>query len=138
MAIFVDDTNFLTVWSPLHISHNRLISVVDHLLEPVILVHHPDNDETGLIGGSELLVLVVPLDNLNLARVTLKMLIDGELTTALAFTRLKLEDLKETLITTNSDVALLLVPSNLVHWHVDANLQCKFKFLTFFDKYANI
>ena len=46
LTILIDDANLLTVWRPAHVSDDTLVPVVDHLFEPVLLVKHPDNDET--------------------------------------------------------------------------------------------
>lgn len=138
-AIFINDTNFLTVWGPLHVGNDTLVSVVDHFFEPMLLVHHPNDNKTLLIGGRELLILVIPLDNLDLAGVSLQRLIHTEVSSTLSFARVELENLEEALVTTDSDVALLLIPCDLVHRCVDTNLftqirehiEClkKFKFL---------
>jgi hypothetical protein len=52
----------------------------------------------------------------------LKWLVHAEVASTLAFTGVKLENLEETLITTNCDVSLLLIPSDRIHWGVNTNL----------------
>jgi hypothetical protein len=66
-SIFVDDTNLLAIGGPLHVGDHRLVPVIDHFFEPVLLVHHPHDDETLLVRGGQLLILVIPLDHLDLA-----------------------------------------------------------------------
>ncbi len=51
--------------------HHRLVPVVDHLLVPAPLVEHPDNDEPVLVAGGQLLVSLVPPDDLDLPVVPL-------------------------------------------------------------------
>ena len=65
-SILVDDTDFLSIRCPLHVSDHTLVAIVDHLFEPVLLVHHPHNNETLLITSRQLLVSVIPLDHLDL------------------------------------------------------------------------
>jgi len=89
----------------------------------VLFVHHPDDNETLLIGGCQLLVLIVPLDHLDLSRVALEWLIHAEITSTLTLSRIKFEDLQETLISSYCDVALLLVPGYGVHWSINTNLK---------------
>jgi len=48
-------------------------------------VHHPDDDQASLVGCSQLLVLVVPLDDLHITFVALKILIHTQVATTLAF-----------------------------------------------------
>jgi hypothetical protein len=55
-------------------------------------VHHPDDNQACFVRGGELLVLVVPLNNLNIAFVALEVLIHAEVATSLSFAGLKLED----------------------------------------------
>lgn len=109
----------------------------------MLLVHHPDDDQTSLIGRGQLLVLIVPLDDLDLTRVALKWLIHAEISTALAFSGIELEDLQKTLVTANGDVAFLLIPSHGVHRCVDTDLKKRIRTvreerLTFLLRYANI
>ena len=142
-AVFVDDTDFLTIRGPFHVCDHTLVPVVDHLLKPMLFVHHPDDDQTSLIGCGQLLVLIVPLDDLDLTRVALKWLIHAEISTALAFSGIELEDLQKTLVTADGDVAFLLIPSNCVHRSVDTDLQERIRTvreerLTFLLRYANI
>jgi hypothetical protein len=84
-AIFVDNSNFFTVWCPAHIRDNTLVSVVDHFFKPVLLVHHPNNNETLFITGGKLLVLVIPLDDNNIALVALQVLVHAQVAASLAF-----------------------------------------------------
>ena len=84
-AIFVNDADLLTVWSPAHIRDDTLVPVVDHLLEPMRLVEHPYNDETLLVTGGQLLVLVVPLKDHDVALVALQVLVHGQVAASLAF-----------------------------------------------------
>jgi len=51
-------------------------------------MHHPDNDEAVFIRSSKLLVLIIPLNDNNVALVTLQMLVHREVTAALALTGL--------------------------------------------------
>jgi hypothetical protein len=53
---------------------------------------------------------------------TLEWLVHGEVTSTLSFSRVKLEDLEKTLITTDSDVTFILVPSHHIHRGLDADL----------------
>ena len=48
-------------------------------------MEHPHNDETLLVTCSQLLILVVPLENHDIALVALQVLIHGEISTTLAF-----------------------------------------------------
>ena len=84
-AIFVDNANLFTVGSPPHVGDYRLVSVVNHFFEPVLLVHHPHNDETLLVTRSQLLVLIVPLNDDHIALVALQVLVHAEIAAALAF-----------------------------------------------------
>ena len=91
-----------------------------------MLVHHPDDDEALLITGSELMVLVVPLDDLDLPRVPLKVLVHGQISTTLTLASVQLQHFEQAGITTASDVSFLLVPPNHIQvraiWHT--NLKC--------------
>jgi len=49
-----------------------------------VFVHHPYYDEAALITGSELVILIVPLDDLDLPRVPLQVLVHGQVSTTLA------------------------------------------------------
>ena len=51
------------------------------------LVQHPDDDETLLVRGCELLVLVIPLQDHDIALMALQVLVHGQVATALAFSR---------------------------------------------------
>ena len=84
-AIFVDDTYLFSVWRPLHVRDYTLVSVIDHFLKPMLLVHHPNDDKTLLVRSSQLLVLIVPLDDLDLAGVTLEWLVHCKITASLTF-----------------------------------------------------
>ena len=75
-------------------------------------MHHPHYDESLFITCSQLVVLIVPLDDLNLARVTLKVLVHTKIPASLAFACVQLKDLQETLVTSTRDVTFLLVPSD--------------------------
>ena len=49
-TVFVDDAYLLSVFVPLHVSHDALVAVVDHLLAPrVAFVQHPHDDQTILV-----------------------------------------------------------------------------------------
>lgn len=48
-AIFVDDANFFSVRGPAHVSNDGFVPVIDHFFKPVLLVHHPDNNEALLV-----------------------------------------------------------------------------------------
>ncbi len=89
-------------------------------------MHHPHDNKSLLIAGSELVVLVVPLNDLNLARVPLQVLVHRKISTTLALARVKLQDLQKALVTTTSNVTLLLVPSDHIQVravrHSDLNL----------------
>ena len=84
------------------------------------------------------MVLVVPLDNLNLPWVALEILVHGEVSTTLAFSRVELQNFQEAWVSTAGDVAFLLVPPD--HIQVSSighsNLKSGFKefILTFLDK----
>ena len=56
--------------------------------------------------------MVVPLDNLHVALVTLQVLVHTQVTAALSLARLELQYLEQTLVATGGEVAFLLVPSN--------------------------
>lgn len=45
-TILIDNADLLPLLVPLHVPHDTLVAVVDHLLEPVSLVEHPHNDQT--------------------------------------------------------------------------------------------
>ena len=75
-------------------------------------MHHPYDDKSLLITSGELLVLIVPLDDLDLARVALKVLVHTKIPAALALSSVKLEDLQEALVTSTGDVTLLLIPTD--------------------------
>lgn len=45
-TILIDDADLLPLLVPLHVPHDTLVAVVDHLLEPVSLVEHPHDDQT--------------------------------------------------------------------------------------------
>ena len=77
-------------------------------------MHHPDYDESLLVTGGQLVVLVVPLDDLDLPRVALEVLVHGEVASALALARVQLQNLQEALVTTACNVTFLLVPPNHV------------------------
>jgi hypothetical protein len=51
-------------------------------------MEHPDNDQTLLVRGSKLLVLVIPLNYNNIALMALQILIHGKIAAALTFTGL--------------------------------------------------
>ncbi len=101
-------------------------------------MHHPDDDESLLVTGGQLVVLVVPLDNLDLPRVALEVLVHGEVATALALARVQLQNLQEALVTTACNVTFLLVPPNHVQvspiGHPDLILVSISPSLTFLDK----
>ena len=78
----------------------------------MLFVHHPDDDKALLVARSQLLVLIVPLDDHNVALMTLEVLIHGEVTATVALARLKLEDLENALVSTSGQIALLLVPAH--------------------------
>jgi hypothetical protein len=86
-------------------------------------MHHPNNNETLLITSGEFMILIVPLDNLNLTRMTLQVLVHRKISTSLTFTSIEFKYLKQTLITSTSYEALFLVPSDNVQvsavWHSD-------------------
>ena len=113
-TVLVDDSNFLTTWCPSHIRDHTLVTVVDHLLEPVGFVKHPNDDQTLSIRGGKLLVLVIPLDYDNVSLMTLEVLVHGEISTSLTFSGFKLEDFQKSLVSSGSQVTLLLVPPNHV------------------------
>jgi hypothetical protein len=54
-----------------------------------MFVHHPNNNETLLITGGKFMILIVPLNNLNLTRVTLQVLVHRKISTSLAFARIE-------------------------------------------------
>lgn len=87
-AIFVNNSNLFTIWSPAHVSNDTFVSIVDHLFIPVLLMEHPDNDQTLLVRGSKLLVLVIPLNYNNIALMALQILIHGKIAAALTFSGL--------------------------------------------------
>lgn len=45
-TILIHDADLLPLLVPLHVPHDTLVAVVDHLLEPVSLVEHPHDDQT--------------------------------------------------------------------------------------------
>jgi len=92
-------------------------------------VHHPHNDEALLVRGCQLLVLVIPLNHLDLTGVALKRLVHAEITATLSFATVKLEDLKQALISTHSNVTFFLVPCHHIHWRLDANLYSNSNYL---------
>ena len=51
-------------------------------------MEHPHDDETLFITSSELLVLVIPLKDHDIALMALQVLVHGEVSTALALARL--------------------------------------------------
>mmetsp|Transcript_15803 Transcript_15803/g.28318 ORF Transcript_15803/g.28318 Transcript_15803/m.28318 type:complete len:230 (-) Transcript_15803:438-1127(-) len=61
-AVLVDDADLLAAGRPLHVAHDTLVAVVDHLLVPHAFMEHPDDDEPLLVAARQLLVLVVPGD----------------------------------------------------------------------------
>ena len=91
-----------------------------------MLVHHPDYYEALLITGSELMVLVVPLDDLDLARMPLQVLVHGQVSTALTLASVQLQHFEQAGIATAGDVAFFLVPSNHIQVFAirHANLRC--------------
>ena len=82
------------------------------------LVEHPNNDEALLVTRRQLLVLVVPLKDHDVALMALQVLVHGKVSATLALSRLQLENLEEALITTGRQVALLLVPCHDVQHRV--------------------
>ena len=78
----------------------------------MLLVHHPDNDEARFVRCCQLLVLVVPLNDADVALVTLQVLIHAEITAALAFARLEFEHLEQALVAACREVPALLVPAH--------------------------
>ena len=101
-------------------------------------MHHPHNDKSLLVTRSQLVVLIVPLDDLNLTRVALKILVHGEVSTALAFSCVKLQHLEQTGVTSASDVAFLLVPPDHIQvssiGHSNLQVRSYELILTFLDK----
>jgi hypothetical protein len=87
-AIFVDDADFFSVGCPTHICDDTLVTVVDHLFVPVLLVEHPHYDQTLLVRRGQLLMLVIPLDDHNVALMSLQVLVHGQVATTLALSRL--------------------------------------------------
>ena len=83
-TVLINDTNLLAIGSPAHVSDDTLVSIVDHLFEPVRLVQHPDNDEALLVTGGQLLVLIVPLEHHDVALMALQVLVHGKVTATLA------------------------------------------------------
>mmetsp|Transcript_4388 Transcript_4388/g.8108 ORF Transcript_4388/g.8108 Transcript_4388/m.8108 type:complete len:286 (+) Transcript_4388:2857-3714(+) len=117
-AVLVDDADLLAVRSPLHVLHHRLVAVVDHLLEPHPLVKHPHDDQPVLIRRGKLAVVLVPIHNHHRAVVALQGLVHGQVAAGrrisilgvLCCSRLQLEHLQKTILTTTSDPSLLTVP----------------------------
>jgi hypothetical protein len=58
---------------------------------------------------------------------SLEWLIHAEVTSSLSFSGVELEDFEKALITTDGDITLLLIPSDSIHWRIDADLM-KFKY----------
>ena len=75
-------------------------------------MHHPNYDESLLITSGQLVVLIVPLDDLYLPGVALKVLVHTKIPAALALASVQLQDLQEALVTSAGDVTFLLIPSD--------------------------
>lgn len=67
-TVLVGNRDFAAVVAPLERDDGRLLPVVDHLLEPGVLVRvtHPHDDETGVVARRELHVNLVPADQRHL------------------------------------------------------------------------
>ena len=72
------------------------------------------------------MVLVVPLDDLDLPRVALQVLVHGQVSTALTLASVQLQHFKQAGISTAGDVSFFLVPSNHIQVSAvrHANLKC--------------
>lgn len=68
-AVLVDNADFLSIRRPPHVCDHTFVAVVDHLFEPVLLVHHPDNNESLLVRRGQFLVVIVPLGHDDIALV---------------------------------------------------------------------
>ena len=87
-AIFVDDADFFAVGRPAHVGDDTLVAIVNHLFVPVLFVQHPDNNQTLFVRRGKLLVLVVPLNDNNVALMALKVLIHRQVAATLALSGL--------------------------------------------------
>jgi hypothetical protein len=86
-------------------------------------MHHPDNNEPLLIAGSKFMILIVPLYDLYLSGVSLKILIHRQVAASLALAGVQLQHLQKALVSATSDITFLLVPTDHVQvcavWHPD-------------------
>ena len=85
-AILVDNADLFSIKCPLHVSNDTFVTIVYHFFEPVLFMHHPHNNKALFIWGSELLVLIVPLNYNDVPLVALQVLIHAQISISLAFT----------------------------------------------------
>ena len=62
VAVFVGDAHFAAVWTPFQVFYHRDLAVVYHLLDPLSVVFHEDDDSSCGVAGGKFAVLAVPND----------------------------------------------------------------------------
>ena len=65
-AILVANADLFSIKCPLHVSNDTFVTIVYHFFEPVLFVHHPDNDKSLLVTSGQFLIGIIPLNNLDL------------------------------------------------------------------------
>jgi hypothetical protein len=111
VTVFIGDANFTSIWTPLHVLHNRSFSIVNHLFHPLSVVFHENDDSASRVTSGEFSVLLIPNYDCDVASVI------GQVCALVALRRISLcfkivefDEFKKSLTCSNGKPAFVVVP----------------------------
>jgi len=114
-AVFVHQADLRPIRTPLDVGHAALIPVIDHLLASLVLVESPDDYVAEVVAARQLVVLLVPDNDLHLPLVVFKRLVYRHPPLAcLRLVVLQLDDPQHALASADPDLPLPHIPGNRV------------------------
>ena len=115
MPIFVGDTYFSAIRWPFHIFNGGYLSVIDHFLNPLVIVLHKHNNFACRIAGCQLSVLIVPADQIDITWMGLDVDALGTgLTLLFIAIGVEFEQFEEAVTGSNCQPAFIRIPSTRI------------------------
>lgn len=108
MAILISNTNFSAIRTPSNCNYLWFFSIIYHLINPFTIMLEINNDKAFGISSCKLTIFVVPIDEINIALMVIKIGIFCSLTFIPGI--FKPDKFKKTLTCTNSKPTFILIP----------------------------